>query len=55
MILTECNFDIIGVCETFIHSNVPDNEICIDGHSIVKKDRNRHGGGVLLYIKDGIE
>ena len=32
-----------------------DNEITIDGHSIVKKDRNRHGGGVLLYVKDGID
>ena len=42
------------MCETFIDSNVADNEISIDGYSIVKKDRNRHGGGVLLYVKDGI-
>ena len=25
MILDECNFDIMGVCETFIDSNVADN------------------------------
>ena len=56
MILDECNyFDIMGVCETFIDSNVTDNEISIDGYSIVKKNRNRHGGGVLLYVKDGID
>ena len=55
MILDECNFDIMGVCETFIDSNVADNEISIDGYSIVKKNRNRHGGGVLLYVKDGID
>ena len=55
MILDECNFDIMGVCEPFIDSNVADNEISIDGYSIVKKDRNRHGGGVLLYVKDGID
>ena len=55
MILDECNFDIMGVCETFIDSNVADNEISIDGYSIVKKDRNRHGGGVLLYVRDGID
>ena len=54
-ILDECNFDIMGVCETFIDSNVAGNEISIDGYSIVKKDRNRHGGGVLLYVKDGID
>ena len=53
MILDECNFDIMGVCETCIDSNVADNEIVIDGYSIVKKNRNRHGGGVLLYVKDG--
>ena len=31
MILDECNFDIMGLCETFIYSNVADNEISIDG------------------------
>ena len=55
MIIDECNFDIMSVCETFIDSNVADNEISIDGYSIAKKDRNRHDGGVLLYVKDGID
>ena len=31
-----------------------DNEISIDGCSIFKKNRNRLGG-VLLYVKDGID
>ena len=55
MILDDCNFDIMGGCETFIDSNVADNEISIDGYGIVKKDRNRHGGELLLYVKDGID
>ena len=56
MILNECKFDIMGVCETVFDSNVADNEISIDGYTIVnKKNRNRHGGGVLLYGKDGID
>ena len=55
MILDECKFDIMGVCETFIDSNVADNEISLDGYSIVKKNRNIRGGGVLLYVKDGID
>ena len=37
-ISNECNFDIMGVCETVIESNVADNEISIDGYSIVKKN-----------------
>ena len=55
MILDECNFDIMGVCETFIDSNVSNNEISIYGYSIVKKNINRHGGGVSLYVKDCID
>ena len=55
LILDECNFDLMGVCETFIDSNVADNEISIAGYSIVKTDRNRHGGGVLLYVRHGID
>ena len=38
MILDECKFDIMGVCETFVDSNVSDNEISIAAYSIVKKD-----------------
>ena len=54
-IVTECNFDVIGICETFLDDDVADNEICIEGYTIVKKNRNRHGGGVILYIKEGIQ
>ena len=45
----------MGICETFLDDNVEDNEICIEGYNIVKKNRNRHGGGVILYIKEGIQ
>ena len=54
-IVTGCNFDIMGIRETFLDDNVADNEICIDGYTVVNKNRNRHGGGVLLYIKEGIQ
>ena len=54
-IVTECNFDVMGICEIFLDDNVTDNEICIEGYTIVKKNRNRHGGGVLIYIKEGIQ
>ena len=45
----------MGICETFLDDNVADNEICIEGYTTVKKNRNRHGGGVILYIKEGIQ
>ena len=34
--------------------NVGNDEIDIDGYSIEMCNRNRHGGGVLMYVKDGI-
>ena len=33
----------------FLDDNVADNEICIEEYTTVKKNRNRHGGGVILY------
>ena len=54
-VVTECNFDVMGICETFLDDNVTDNEICIEGYTIVKKNRNRYGEGVLIYIKEGIQ
>ncbi len=43
---------IIGITETKLDKTVDDNEICIDGYNCVRKDRNRHGGGVCCYIKN---
>ena len=36
--------------ETWLDSSISDSEISIDNYSIVRKDRNRNGGGVLIYI-----
>ena len=32
-----------------------DNEICIERYTNVKKNRNRHGGVVIIYNKEGIQ
>ena len=32
-------------------ATIADHEIHIDGYKIVRLDRNRHGGGVCIYIK----
>ena len=45
---------IFAITETWIDSSVPNGEINIDGYSVIRKDRNRHGGGVCLYIRNGI-
>ena len=43
------------LCETFINCNVTDEEICIQDYSVELRYRNRHGGGVLIYVKNGIK
>lgn len=42
------NPDIICIVESWLDSAIEDNELCIDGYNIVRLDRNRHGGGILL-------
>jgi exonuclease III len=52
--LRKKQFDIICLNETMLDETIADNEVLIDGYEITRKDRNRHGGGVLLYIRNTI-
>ena len=54
LILTE-KPDVIGITETWIHTNTRDfeGEFEMSGYIMFKKDRlDREGGGVLLYVRD---
>ena len=47
--------DIIGIMETWIHTNTRDyiEEYNVHGYKLFKKDRiHKEGGGVLLYIRE---
>ena len=45
--------DIIGISETHLDDTISNEAIQMAGfHSPVRKDRNRHGGGVALYISN---
>ena len=45
---------IIGLSETKLDNTVLNSEISIAGYEILRLDRNRHGGGVLCYIRNDI-
>ena len=47
-------FDIICLNETFCDGSITDNDITLPTYSIVRKDRNRHGGGVAMYIRNSL-
>ncbi len=43
--------DVIAITESWLHPEISDAEISIDGFSTFRSDRqNRRGGGVLVYI-----
>ena len=47
-------FDIICLNETFCDSSVSDEELSLPEYTIVRRDRNRHGGGVAMYIRNNL-
>lgn len=54
--LMENNFEIVGIGETWLTSEVSDQNIEINGYNIVRKDRlHRRGGGVMMYVSNSIK
>ena len=50
-----CNLyspDVVCIVETWLDSIIDDSEIHIQGYSVTRLDRTRHGGGVLIYVKN---
>ena len=43
---------VLGITESKLDSSVTNMEVNINGYSIIRNDRNRHGGGVACYIKN---
>ena len=46
------NPDIVCIVE--LSGDISDDEIALSGYSIVRLDRNRHGGGILIYIRSSL-
>ena len=43
--------DVVCVVETWLDKNIDDTEIFVQGYCVHRVDRNRHGGGVLIFVK----
>ena len=43
---------VIGITESWLDASVTDSEINITDYSILRRDRNREGGGVCIYIRN---
>ena len=55
VLLSENRISVIAITETWLNSSINDEEVYIDGYSILRRDRaGDHGGGVCLYIRSDI-
>ena len=46
--------DILAVNETRLDHTIYSGEVTVSGYVLERKDRNRDGGGVALYIRNTI-
>ena len=43
-----------GLNETRLDNTIPDSQIDIEGYDILRRDRNRNGGGVAFYVAQSL-
>jgi exonuclease III len=51
LFMKEISFDILCINETRLDDTINDNIIKIPGYDIVRRDQDRNGGGVAIYIR----
>jgi hypothetical protein len=45
---------IIVATDTWLNEEYTENELTVDGYILHRRDRNKHGGGIMIGIKRGI-
>ena len=43
--------DVICIVELRLDKEISDSELSLDGYNVSRVDRNRHGGGILIFVK----
>jgi hypothetical protein len=43
---------IVCISETWLDETISNHELCLENFDIVQRDRNRQGGGTLIYINN---
>ena len=54
LFMADKNLDVLAINETRLSDSIDNSCIHIQGYDIVRRDRNRNGGGVCLYIRSSI-
>lgn len=50
VLLAQFSFDILANNETKLDESIKSSELHIPGYEFIRRDRNRHGGGIGFYI-----
>ena len=54
-VIVQSSIDVLVIVETKTDDSFPKDQLCIEGFSApYRLDRNRHGGGVMIYVRDDI-
>ena len=43
--------DVICIVESWLDKEISDSKLSLDGYNVSRIDRNRHAGGVLIFVK----
>lgn len=43
---------VLAITESHLDSSITDGQVHVDGYNLIRKDRNRNGGGVAMYIQN---
>ena len=46
---------VIAFTEIWLDDTIVNGEIAVQGYSVYRKDRNRHGGGIVVYVADWLK
>jgi hypothetical protein len=53
-ICTIGNYHVICIVESWLCNTIANSEIELPGYTIFRRDRDRHGGGILIFVKSDI-
>ena len=54
LFLHENDIHILALNETLLDNSISNNELHIQDYDLIRKDRNRNGGGVAVYIRSTV-
>lgn len=52
IVAEENNPDVVCITESWLCQEISNVEVSVPGYLLYRHDRDRHGGGVLMYIKE---